>query len=369
MPPWASGGHKDVLFVFDQAGAWTRYRCDHQAEALHLAGFSCDLVRTGSVDLLGAVGHYSCFVLNRVEWTEELGAFLEDAVANECALLFDTDDLVFEPDLIDRFAIFEGWEEPELLLEVAKLERYRRTLEACGAATVTTEPLRQHARRHCGEVCVVPNAVSEQMVRLADEARAAEPHYADGATVTLAYLSGTRTHGRDFLEAADAILWALDEYPHVRFQAVGKLQLDERFDRFPGRVDRIPIQPWQALPEILTRVDVNLAPLERENPITECKSCVKYLEAALVGVPTVASARPDFVRVVDHGVNGLLADGADEWRDALGLLVESHSVRRELGECARERTLRSETTSARAPHSAETLRRFLPALTGEGSGS
>ena len=34
--------------------------------------------------------------------------------------------------------VFDGWPEPELRLEIAKLGRYRRTLEACTAATVTT---------------------------------------------------------------------------------------------------------------------------------------------------------------------------------------------------------------------------------------
>ena len=75
-PPWRAAERKDVLFLFDQTGAWTRYRCDHQAEALRSAGLSCDLVQTDGVDLLEAVEHYGCFVLNRVEWTDEVAAFL-----------------------------------------------------------------------------------------------------------------------------------------------------------------------------------------------------------------------------------------------------------------------------------------------------
>jgi glycosyltransferase involved in cell wall biosynthesis len=345
-PPWQAGDWKDVLFVFDQVGAWTRYRSNHQTEALRLAGLAGDLAQTGVVDLLEAVDHYNCFVLNRVEWTDEVAAFCERARSRARVLVFDTDDLIFEPDLIGYFAVFEGWPERELMLEVATLERYRRTLEACDAATVTTEPLREHARRHTHDVHVVANAVSEEMVRLADRALASRDERA--ATLTIAYLSGTRTHNRDFLEAADAVLWALDAYPHVRFKAVGKVELDDRFGRFAERVERAPIQPWQALPGLLGRIDINLAPLEPANPVTECKSCVKYLEAGLVGVPTIASPRPDFVRVIEHGRNGLLADSADEWREAVGLLVESPSLRREMGERAADETRREHTTAARA---------------------
>jgi glycosyltransferase involved in cell wall biosynthesis len=348
--PWRDGGRKDVLFLFDQAGAWTRYRSEHQAEALRLAGLTCDLVRAGDVDLLEAVDHYGSFVLNRVEWTDDVADFCDRARVRGRPLVFDTDDLIFEPELIDRFAIFEGWPEAELMLEVAKLGRYRRTLEECGVATVTTEPLREHALRHASEVHVVANSVSEEMVRLADEALRT---VRERDAVTIAYFSGTRTHKRDFLEAADAVLWALETYPHVRFRAVGKLELDSRFMRFGQRVERVPIQAWQALPGLLRQVDVNLAPLERANPVTECKSCVKYLEAALLGVPTVASPRPDFVRVIEHGHNGLLADTVEEWREALRVLVDSPSARVELGERASDDTRQRHTTAARAPFIAE----------------
>jgi glycosyltransferase involved in cell wall biosynthesis len=353
--PWSAGDDKDVLFVFDQPGAWTRYRSDHQAEALRLGGLACDVVRSGEVELVEALDHYGCVVLNRVEWTKAVAEFLDGARTRGRPVVFDTDDLIFEPDLIDRFAVFDGWPETELMLEVAKLERYRRTLEHCDGATVTTEPLREHVRRYVDDARVLPNAVSAEMVLLSDRSLAGRSMASPRSTVTIAYLSGTRTHKRDFLEAADAVLWALDAYPQVRFQAVGKLELDPRFERFADRVERIPLQPWQGLPDLLARVDVNLAPLERANPVTECKSCVKFLEAALVGVPTIASARPDFVRVIEHGDNGLLAEGEDEWREALRLLVGSDGLRKELGERAREETLRNHTTAARAPSLAQTF--------------
>jgi O-antigen biosynthesis protein len=355
-PPWEADGRKDVLFVFDESGAWTRYRSHHQAEALRFAGLTSDLVQADKADLLSAVGHYRRFVLNRVEWTDDLGAFCASARAQGAMLVFDTDDLVFEPGLVHHFAVFDGWPEAELMLEVAKLDRYRRTLDACDAATVTTEPLREHALRHLADVSVVPNAVSEEMVHLADEALPLRTLGTGSAAVTIAYLSGTRTHDRDFLEAADAVLWALATYPHVRFQAVGKLELDSRFSEFGDRVERLPVRPWQALPELLRRIDINLAPLERANPVTECKSCIKYLEAGLLAVPTIASPRPDFVRVIDHGQNGLLANTPGEWRDALACLVESPSLRSDLGARAAEETRLEHTTAVRAPQITEALR-------------
>jgi len=345
------------------AGAWARYRCEHQAEQLAFLGVSSDIVQSGRIDLAAAVDYYESFVLNRVEWSDELAAFFERARASDKPVLFDTDDLIFEPELHCHFAFLDGWPEIERRLEIERLDRYRRTLEACGSALVTTSPLAGYTRKRVDRVSVAHNAVSAEMVRLADRALESRSRL-EHRDLNIAYLSGTRTHDRDFLEAADAVIWALQTYPRTRFLAVGKLELDDRFAPFASRLERISLQPWQELPELLRRIDVNLAPLERDNPFTECKSCVKYLEAGLLGVPTIASRRPDFVRAIEPGQNGFLADGQEEWRDSLGRLIESAVLRDTIGAGAREDVRSNHTTKARA----QLLARSFAALTGQRGG-
>lgn len=345
-------GRKAMLFVFDDLGGiCTRYRCDHQAEEMAYLGASHDIAHSAEIDLVAAVDHYESFFLSRVAWSDEVEAFFEEARRRRKPVLFDTDDLVFEPDLNRHFAFLDGATEEERAVWITKLGAYRRTLEAADGVVVTTETLRRFASQRNDRVEVVFNAVSEELLRLADEASGAGSRavggYA-GADVTIAYLSGTPTHDRDFLEAADAVLWALENYPNTRLLIVGKLKLDARFDRFESRVTRIRKQPWQAVPGILSQVDINLAPLERDNPFTESKSCLKYLEAALLGVPTVASRRDDFARAIDHGRNGFLADNRHEWREGLRLLIESKDLRRHVGLAASADLRHSHTTKARA---------------------
>jgi glycosyltransferase involved in cell wall biosynthesis len=344
--PFRPVGVKDILFVYDVPSAGARYRSGHLAEQLDLRGASCDDVQSNRVDLVGAVEHYGRFVLNRVRWTEDVAAFLEVAHAARKMVLFDTDDLVFEPELASHLAFMANWPEASRRKEIAELDGYRRTLEAADGVTVSTEPLAEHARRRNERVTVIFNAVSQEMVGLADEALSRSD--APRSEVCIAYFSGTRTHNRDFLEAADAILSTLDSNPHAALLIVGKLDLDERFMRYGTRVRRIGIQPWQALASLYREVDINVAPLERDNPFTECKSCVKYLEAGLLGVPTIASARPDFRRVIEHGRNGLLADSPAEWRTALQQLVDSPSTRLAVGEAAAADVRQNHTTAVRA---------------------
>jgi glycosyltransferase involved in cell wall biosynthesis len=357
-------GRSDVLFLFDETGPWTRYRCDHQAEQLSFAGLSCDVVQTTAVDLDRVLGHYDAIVLSRVPWRREIAALRHHARLRGTVVVFDTDDLLFEPEL-DRFFAFLD-REPEIAREgwVATLGGYRETLRAADAALVATEPLGRHAQRHLRHVDVSFNAVSEEMVRRARVAMS-EAREKSAQDVVIAYLSGTPTHDRDFREAADAIMWILQTYPNARLLVVGKLTLDARFGQFEGRVEHLPKQPWDALPGILARVDVNLAPLERANPFTECKSCVKYLEAGLLGVPTIASRRPDFERVIAHGHNGLLADTPDEWRAALRFLIESSDSRRMIGQHAHEDVHANRTTRARASDLAASFQRALSLIGAE----
>ena len=351
-PAFVPSGKKDALFVYDEWGAGTAYRCAHQAEQLRYTGMAADVVRSGDVDLLAAIDHYEAFVLYRVEWTREVARFIDAAHREGRRVVFDTDDLIFEPELERHVPFLVGADEGYRSLWRRRMSRYRETLQACDRATVSTVPLAEHARRHAARVDVVYNAVSGDLVDRADEVLAARSYaetVAAGHDVVIGYLSGSPGHEHAFREAADALLRLFETHANVRLLLVGFLQLDDRFDRFDSRVTRIPKVTLEALSNLTSRVDINLAPFERDNPFTNCKTCVKYLEAGLVGVPTVASARPDFVRVIDHGRNGMLADTPSEWFDAMSELVESPARRRTIGKNAYDDVRQNHTTKASAP--------------------
>ena len=223
----------------------------------------------------------------------------------------------------------------------------------CDAAMVSTEPLARRAASLLGRVVVHANVASREMTRLAARARRLrEIRAATGrpaGEVVLAYLSGTPTHKRDFAEVESSLLWVMERYPAVRLLTVGHIDVRETFGRFGARHSHLPLMPWQRLFEVMSEVDVNLAPLERRNPFTECKSSIKYLEAALVGVPTIATPLSDFQRVIESERNGCLADSKEAWRDGLRQLVESASLREALGARALEDALAKHTTSSAAP--------------------
>ena len=351
------GEIRPLLLVSGPGGDARRYRGDHRREQLELADVRTDICYRSDVELAPLADRYRCIVLYRVPMDDDVRRLAGLARGRVVA---DFDDLVFDRAAASSIRGLGAFSVEEHASFIAAMEGQRETLQACRLATFSTDPLAEHGAGLVERGAVVHNVVSETMVEQANAARTSRKH--DGDVIRIGYLSGTATHDSDFLEAADAVLSTLGSRPDVRFVAAGPLRLDQRFDAFGDRVERVPYQPWQRLPALLATLDVSLAPLERDNPFTECKSCLKFLEASVVGVPTVASARSDFTRVVEHGVNGVLADSPAEWSEALARLVAEPDLRRQLGESARNDVLARHTTRATAREVSETFARLVPSL-------
>ena len=125
------------------------------------------------------------------------------------------------------------------------------------------------------------------------------------------------------------MVWKECIYLHV----VGELDLPDQLMRFKDRVVCHPFTNWKKLPELIAEVDINLAPLE-QSIFNEAKSENKWVEAALVRVPTVASKVGAFDKMIEDGVTGFLCSSEDEWEKALSLLIENRKVRMRTAENA-----------------------------------
>jgi GT2 family glycosyltransferase len=337
-----------VLFVSDAYGDAMRYRCDHHAAELNMLGASADSHWLQSLPLDEVVDSYRCYILHRVARDEHIEAFMDEVRRRWKPVIYDIDDLLFEPNG-DAHALDLG-SIPERAGPVYqdRLQRHSQAMAAADAVFVSTEPLAAFARKVNPRVFVIPNAADEEMIRLGDEAlktlKQGEP-----GEVRLGYVGGSRGLDGDFLEVADTILSALEDNSAVRLLVIGNVELDNRFASYGERIERLPIAPWRHLPSVLATVDINLAPLERDNAVADSRSCTKWIEAGLVATPTIASPRADFVRAIRPGSTGLLADTPDEWREALREMIASPDRRRSIGEAAYDEVQRFHTTTAMAP--------------------
>jgi glycosyltransferase involved in cell wall biosynthesis/SAM-dependent methyltransferase len=325
------------------------YRVTRYVEAAAANGVAASWMPQASLaGRLHEVSSYDVLVLWRTPWDEAIAKATATMKGLGRTVVFDVDDLMVDPNLAST-SIIDGIRSQHFTEEMVRdhYGRVRQTMLAADICTATTHELAHYMREADKPVFVLPNGFDQTTHDLSREAARQWRRQRDGL-IRIGYAGGSRTHQRDLGLAVDAIARVLLERPECRLVLFrtpdGKVPLIdiEEYPALSGLHDRIewrPLQPLANLPQELARFDINLAPLEFGNPFCEAKSELKFFEAALVEVPTVASPTGPFRRVIDHGRTGFLAASADDWYFHLDRLAGDAALRACMGRDAYHATL------------------------------
>jgi glycosyltransferase involved in cell wall biosynthesis len=83
---------------------------------------------------------------------------------------------------------------------------------------------------------------------------------------------------------------------------------------------------------------IAVAPLA-DTVFNHSKSDLRVLEAAMLGIPSVASARDSYGRFIEHGVDGMLVHKPAEWAEHLNYLASDPTARERMGQRARAKAM------------------------------
>lgn len=325
--------YKDVLFINgcdESVPHPARYRVTHQREQLAANNISTGEVYYVNLQL-DQVRYYRTFVFFRCPYTDMIGEFIKLAKKLNKRVLFDIDDLVVDTKYTDTIKYLDSMSKEERALYDDGVMRMGRTLKLCDAAITTTERLAEELGHYVPEVFINRNTASEEMCALSKEALKNKTRKDDH--VGIGYFSGSLTHNDDFELVLPALTKVMEKYPQVQLHVVGELDLPEALQQYKARVVSHPFVDWKKLPSLIAEVDINLAPLE-QSIFNEAKSENKWVEAALVKVPTVASNVGAFQRMIVSGETGILCDTEEEWVEQLSRLVEDKKERDRIAENA-----------------------------------
>ena len=307
-----------------------RYRVTHQMEQLLANAVTCKEVFFDDLSL-DLVKHYRLFIFFRCPWTETVDQFIRLAKGNHKTVLFDIDDLVIDDKYTNLIKYVQAMSPQDKALYDDGVARMQRVLRMCDAAITTTERLGRELRSYVPDVFVNRNTASEQMLALSLEAIEHKQPAADA--VKIGYFSGSITHNDDILMILPVLVRVLQENPHVQLVFAGEIDIPPELKPFEGRVIFEPFEDWQKLPDKIAGVDINIAPLEN-TIFNEAKSENKWVEAALVKVPTVASKVGAMAKMIRDGETGILCTTNEDWYDALTALVQDKAERVRLAENA-----------------------------------
>jgi glycosyltransferase involved in cell wall biosynthesis len=325
-----------VLFVLRPGtvdAACMRYRAYNVIEALRLVGIEASHLADRHIpQRLADALAFDLIVLVRRQMTPEVSLLLDAAEQFSIPVVYDIDDYLFDDEVIPYVEMLRS-----LPIEEARgfVRQWREVLVRCNAFIGTTAYLTERAAALGKRGYLIRNGLNQAQLDLSHrallEVREAAPR--DG--LRLGYFSGTRTHQNDFRKIAAVLDRLLSEFPNVSLIVAGDFDLAEfpEFGRFAGRVEGRDFVDWRLLPAEIARADINLIPLEI-NLFTEAKSNLKYYEAALLKIPSVASPTGVYSSCITHGVNGFLACSENEWYEALRALILDPDLRRQIGERA-----------------------------------
>jgi len=346
----------DILFVTGGVGDSALYRAHHVAEELEIHGFKCSITVQDNPWLPGYADKFKIFIFHRVLHTPGVSKFIKKIKSQNKEIIFETDDLVFDPKYVKDMDFYKNMNKLErMLYENGVGGEILKDPDVKVCTTTTTYlagKLKEYPARNASDsvagggkqVFIVPNKLSNKDLETVEKILNSEQRTANNdQKIRIGYFSGTISHNKDFAIVVDALMQIMEKHPQVKLLLAGPLDIGNKFNEFKDRIERFPYIRRSKYFENVAKVDIAIAPLETGNPFCESKSELKFFEPGILGIPVVAVANQTFSEAITDGVNGFLAADTGEWAEKLDKLITDGNLRREIGQKAREKALRDYT--------------------------
>lgn len=307
----------------------TRYRVLNKAEQLRNFGFQVKTVNLSQFRLLDAE-YASLIIIYRCGYSQLLAELCLLAKKFNKTVLYDIDDLVIDTKYTNQLSYTQQLSKQEKENYDASVDSYGNMLRLCDGAVTSTNKLQMELLDYQNLVLLNRNVASKELVELSEAA--IQNKQIDPTKVKLGYFSGSITHNENFELIEKDIVKLLKAYSNVELHLVGHLSIPKEFAKFRNQIVLHDYVDWRELPALICQVDINLAPLV-DSIFNEAKSEIKWSEAALVEVPTVASNIGAFKDMVEDGITGLLVNDG-EWYYSLEKLIVDSEFRNNLAKNA-----------------------------------
>ena len=263
-------------------------------------------------------------------------------IAGRC--LYTLDDNLLDLHLDQNWQSYPSDEERNIIRYLAR---------EADALIVSTPALAARMAGFNAQIHVLPNALDEGLFA---DAAAAPPDADKPQKRRLGYM-GTPTHFADLMLVYEPLRAFLHDDAQTELQILGISQNPEQiqalFADLPVCVldtqGAVSYEAFVAWCVDHLRWDFAIAPLE-DNPFTRCKSDIKFLDYALLGIPGIYSQVGPYAHSIRHESTGLLVHNQpDAWQTALHRLATDAALRAHIrtqahAEVRAQRTLQTQAS-------------------------
>lgn len=328
---------KYILYIVeDEKSAQFRYRVYNVAKTVRrytkqkvvwLSKTEIDDVDLGKVDFV--------VILRQISKDGKIIDFINRSQRRGLKVLFDLDDLVF--DWRDLFVLMWSIKSKNIVYWAGYCWGIRRIAKMADGFICTNGFLAKKLRRSFGKpVGIIRNSLNENQIEVSEKYLQKKNHKG----FVIGYFSGSPTHAKDFGLVEPELVRFLEKYNDARLRVVGYMKFSSLMKRLieKGKVEVIAPVGYLKLQKLIAEVDVNIAPLVI-NDFTNCKSELKFFEAAIVETTTIASPTYTFKKAIKDGENGFLAKPG-EWYDKLEYLYKYPEENKKIAKNAKKYALK-----------------------------
>jgi glycosyltransferase involved in cell wall biosynthesis len=293
--------------------------------------------------LVATIVHlYDAVILPRRHWMPEdwdKGRAWVDAMHKAgIAVLYEIDDDMVSDDFVNR--LIHTHDKP---VDKANLVRdcVLNTLSLVDGVTVSSQRLATILRQHIDKpIEVVPNFIDWDWFTAVQKA---VPREVEG--LTIGWAGGIRP---DSDVDQMAIAWGriARRFPDVTFVLQGH-QAPIVYEHVPA--DRLRVLDWMPITEYpagMKNIDIGCCPLS-DTPFNRAKTFIKAMEYAAGGAAVVASPTV-YGQIIEHKYDGFVCRTADEWEEALAVLVDKPKKRKVMARRLRRKVMRHHRLSENA---------------------
>jgi glycosyltransferase involved in cell wall biosynthesis len=328
-------GKRRIAYFYETANNSTfRYRAYNMVQVLNEENnndVSASYFFLDDLNRIDEIADYAdLLVICRTGYSNRINQLITRFRVLRKRVLFDIDDLVFNTSYAHLImsTLDQNTENAEALdYWFAYLGRMGETLRMCDGALTTNDYLAGRISVFSGlPVNVVPNFINKEQLELSESlfCRKEESGFASDDKICIGYFSGSPSHNLDYAIITSALEEVMENDSRVELMVVGYIDAGPQLSRFGRRIKRQPFHDYVNLQRLVGSVEFNLMPLQ-SNDFTNCKSELKYFEAAIVGTLSIASPSHTYAAAIQDGKNGYIAQ-AHQWTSVIQRAIENFDL-------------------------------------------
>jgi len=277
-------------------------------------------------------------IFYRVPYGIELEVYLLEILRLGIDYFYDIDDPIFNRETVLNNENLEGLDSQIKENVIKDANKFKIAMSNFKNFIVSTPGLKENIEQlfKNTNIIVRRNAVDSESYQISQ--KIIKKDNKKNKSVKIVYATPSLAHNKDFEMIKNVLIKLFMKYRNkIKLVLIGDVSLPRELKEFIQYIEIKPAGDYKYLLNNLYEYDINLVPLIF-NDFNKTKSNIKFIDAALVKVPSVCSKIGDYNILKDRKDSLLIeTNSEDEWFQKLSFLIENEDLRKKIGENAYKR--------------------------------